>query len=373
MDFESFRNRIAHISSANSVTGSAVYFDIALSGDSIHFKRQSGGKGSINLSELYDAYLHESFLNTTILDKYICTYAESPSLAILIASGLYDKLGNRLIAMEIDEFPYQDSGVYDLQNSDEDITVSNAKAEGKFFAALGNLLDIKYVFAKSIGKPVRPDQVVLNSHYEEMGFHAEINVKFRTVLDDLESDYSMPRNSMVQHIDGMIVNHPILGTRIVEFDEEQHFTPARLVTFTALDEEEYAGLKQLYTAIINNNDYFHNSVLKKHRMKFSSDDNVPYWEDFKEMILTYGKPNNGYIKPTVGFPYLGGRIAQRAYYDLLRDLAHLSESNKNRLEPVIRIPKFLIEVICKDGFENLTMKQVQDGLKEGFRLLGCQL
>lgn len=369
MDFESFRNRIAKVNSADSVTGIAGYFDIAIRGDSVYFKRLSGGNGSISLSELFNAYLHESFLNTSVLDKYISTYAESPSFAILIASGLYDKSGNRLITPEIDELNYQESGAIDLQHSDEDISTSNTKAEGVFFAALGNMLDNKYVLAKSLGKPVRSDQLVLNSHFEEMKFPEEVNAKIRKVLDELESDYMMPRNNMVQHIDGMIVNHPTLGTRIVEFDEEQHFTPARLVTLNALAGMDYEGLAQVYSAIINNNNYFLNSVLGKHRLNFSAGDKVPAWEDFKDMVLANGKSNNGYISPKNGFPYLGGRIAQRAYYDLLRDLAHLSEFNKGRLNPAIRVPKFLIEALCKDEFGNLTMKQIQNAVIEAFKIL----
>lgn len=48
MDFESFRNRIAKVKSADSVTGSAGYFNISIRGDSIYFKRLSGGAGSIS-------------------------------------------------------------------------------------------------------------------------------------------------------------------------------------------------------------------------------------------------------------------------------------------------------------------------------------
>lgn len=372
MEYESFKRQIGSLSSAESKKGK-LYSNVQVIGDQIWFTRESGSREDLSIRELFAVYSRLDYINTTILRKYITGRMFSPSMAILKAAGLYDPSGFR-ITNRADKDAIVSSEIKVKEDfSQEQIEIHDEKAEGNFFAALGNLLDNNYVLAKTLGKPVRSDHVFLNSHFEEMKFPEDANAMIRKVLDELNSDYNMSRNSMVQHIDGMIVNHPTLGTRIVEFDEEQHFTPARLVTFTALDENDYAGLIQLYAAIINNNDYFHNSVLKKHRMKFSSDDNVPNWEDFKEMILTYSKPNNGYIRPTVGFPYLGGRIAQRAYYDLLRDLAHLSVSNKNRLEPVIRIPKFLIEVICKNGFENLTMKQVQDGLKEGFRLLGYQL
>jgi hypothetical protein len=372
MEYESFKRQIISLSSTESKQGK-LYSNVQVVGDQIWFTRESGSREDLSIRELFAVYSRLDYINTTILRKYITGLKFSPSMAILKAAGLYDPSGFRIThRAEKDAIVSSEIKVKE-DFSQEQIEIHDEKAEGKFFAALSNLLDNKYVLAKTLGKPVRSDQVFLNSHFEEMKFPEAVNAKIRVVLEELNSDYKMPRNSMVQHIDGMIVKHPTMGTRIVEFDEEQHFTPARLVTFTALDENDYAGLMQVYTAMIKNNDYFFNSVLKKHRLKFSSDDNVPNWEDFKEMILTYGKPNNGYIKPTAGFPYLGGRIAQRANYDLLRDLAHFSESNKNRLEPAIRVPKFLIEVICKDGFENLTMKQVQDGLKEGFRLMGYQL
>ncbi|MGV8111815.1 MAG: hypothetical protein AB2L17_02800 [Lentimicrobium sp.] len=372
MEYESFKMQIVSLSSAESEQGKH-YSNVQVKGDHVWYTRESGSREDLSIKQLFSVYSRLDYINTKILREYITGRKYSPSLAILKAAGLYDQSGFRLTPGAAKESMISSANKVNEAPPQVQIEFHDEKAEGKFFAALRNLLDNRYVLAKSLGKPLRSDQIVLNSHFEEMKFPEEVNARIRSVLVELESDFNMPRSSIIQHIDGIIINHPSLGTRIIEFDEEQHFTPARLVTFNALDEYDYDGLLQIYTAIINNTDYFYNSVLKKHRLKLPAGENVPSWKEFKELVWASGKSNNGYISPKNGFPYLGGRIAQRAYYDLLRDLAHLSESNKNRLNPAIRVPKFLIEVIFKDEFENLTMKQVQDGLKEGFRLLGCQL
>lgn len=39
------------------------------------------------------------------------------------------------------------------------------------------------------------------------------------------------------HFDGRLINHPQLGSRIIEFDEVHHFTPHRMKTIQLFDEE----------------------------------------------------------------------------------------------------------------------------------------
>lgn len=372
MSYESFKRQFGSLTRASSEQGKN-YTKIHLSGDDIYCTRESGSRENIKIRELFEVYNGLDYINTSILRKYISGFKFSPSLAILKAAGFYNDAGYRTSPVKLSE---QEIHIKAEAPDELDVEVEerhNDKDEGRFFAALGNMLDSKYLLAKSIGKPVRSDQVVLDSHFEAMGFPDEVNDKVRNVLDILGSDFNMPRNSMVHHIDGMIVNHPILGTRIVEFDEEQHFTPARLVTLNLLNNETYGKLIEFYTAIINNNDYFLNDVLKKHRLSFPESFVVPIWSDMKILIETYGKQNNGYISSKKGFPYLGGRIAQRAYYDLLRDLAHLSILNQDTLKPAIRIPKFLIEIVCKKDFSALSVKEIQESLiyvlkESGFEL-----
>jgi hypothetical protein len=79
-------------------------------------------------------------------------------------------------------------------------------------------------------------------------------------------------------------------TLIVEVDEIQHFTSDRL---TSLD---------LYPP----------------RTNFEFD-----VEEYRSLVVRWRKTGDGYraAKPTRDFPFAGGRRAQRAYFDALRDLA----------------------------------------------------
>jgi hypothetical protein len=93
------------------------------------------------------------------------------------------------------------------------------------------------------------------------------------------------------------------GQQIVEVDEIQHFTSDRLLTFrmypatadVAFDLQAYVGLCE-----------------------------------------SWGRTGDRYrsAKPTVDFPHPGGRRAQRAYFDAVRDVAAPAFGNG----PVIRVP-----------------------------------
>jgi hypothetical protein len=96
----------------------------------------------------------------------------------------------------------------------------------------------------------------------------------------------------------------LLGGRLLEVDEIQHFTTARLMT---LD-------------------------------RYADDASVGFDRDEYQSLCRHWAPRGGdryrASKPTVDFPRPGGRTAQRAYFDALRDLAapYLS------VGPVLRIP-----------------------------------
>lgn len=77
---------------------------------------------------------------------------------------------------------------------------------------------------------------------------------------------------------------------IVEVDETQHFTSDRLTTFG----------------------------------RYLSDEDLAYdLEAYKRVLQRWKAKGDGYraAKPAADFPWLGGRRAQRAYYDSLRDIA----------------------------------------------------
>lgn len=363
MSHEEFKKRLSTIKNATSVQGKS-YEKIHVSGDSIFYERESGSIESVSLMELFHVFQSQAFINTTILRDLITGRKFSPSLAILIESGLYDGSGRRstnLAHLSLSNHSLNEN-VPVISDIDEQ-TGRGTKAEETFFAALRNVIGQEFVIAKSLGRPISSNQVFLNSDYREMHFPEIIEKKIKNVLTELGSDLKLSSASMVHHIDGMIVNHPILGTRIIEFDEEQHFTPARLITFEALDKDEFGLQINFNKLILRNSDYFYSEVLSKHRIKQTQSDSVPDWATFKQYLAENDNPNNGYIKPKPGFPYPGGRIAQRAYYDLLRDMAHHSNFNEGKLFPIIRFPKFILEKINEKNFQSQSIKEIQSAIK----------
>jgi len=370
MTYEEFKKRLSTIKNATSVQGK-LYTQIHVSGDSIFYQRVSGSIESVRLRELFHVFQSQAFINTSILRDLITGRKFSPFHVILIELGFYDGGGRR----NTNSAPPSVS----LHSINEEVPVISdtdelpgrgTKAEETFFAALSNLLGQEFVLAKSLGRPISSNQVSLNSDYREMHFPEDIEKKIKSVLAQLGSDFNISTAKLVTHNDGMIVKNSNLGTRIIEFDEEQHFTPARLITLEALNKDELGQMIHFYELICMNSGYFYSQVLPKHRIKQAQSDSVPAWDTFKQYLSENENPNNGYIKPKPGFPYSGGRIAQRAYYDLLRDLAHHSNHNQGKLLPIIRVPKFILETINEKSFQAQSIKEIQSAINKYLSLLG---
>lgn len=66
--------------------------------------------------------------------------------------------------------------------------------------------------------------------------------------------------------------------------------------------------------------------------------------------------NNSYICPTRGLNYPGGRLAQRAVYDLMKDLFHIVEKG---YEPIIRFSIFEFEKEYGILFNQCTDEQIK--------------
>ena len=91
-----FISKVKKIQSYKSITGKATYINCYVAGDSFHFVRQNTGKAwKLNLSEAYNAYLNETFINTPILRNYMSGRVYSPTLGLLIAIKLYNNKGVR--------------------------------------------------------------------------------------------------------------------------------------------------------------------------------------------------------------------------------------------------------------------------------------
>jgi hypothetical protein len=267
---------------------------------------------------------------------------------VLKAAGFYDIDGTRItdpvspIESHSKNFSITSREMISLGHSSNQ--AFGQKDEERVFRALKELIGSQYLYAKSLGRPFNTSLVHLNSDYRLMGLPNAEELAIKSALQSLGSDFQLPQKSLTHYVDGLITEHPKLGTRVIEFDEEQHFTPARKLTLKALPGETFGELIKAYNGICKDAAYFQTEVLPKHRLKLTKMDRVPGYSEFLKMLSEVSFQNNGYIAPKKGFPFNGGRIAQRAYYDLLRDFLHWSAFNRDlNLLPIIRIPKLTIE------------------------------
>ena len=313
--------------------------------------RESGNSVKISVDELYSIYYNCSFINTNIVRSYITGRMFSPAVAILIASGFYDNSGHRNSTVETIEKTVP-VPVTELPKTSE---TSKESDETRFFKALESLFP-GYIISKSVNRTVSDKEVFLNDDYRLMELSKETENDFNIILMQLNSDFGFSGKSLSSYIDGCIYNHPVLGSRIVEFDEEQHFSPARLISLNAVNSDDCKFLS-IYKTLLRKEDIY-SSFLKKHRLKLSTNKLLSFDELIDEVNQTDGVTENGYIAPKNGFNYTGGRIAQRAYYDLLRDLAHLSAKN-NLLKPILRFPKVLFEIKFKKPFSGLSEDEIK--------------
>jgi len=163
------------------------------------------------------------------------------------------------------------------------------KAQKRFICALSSAIEMDVDIANS--KLVYAD-------YRMNGYtdHTIIELLER-LKESLHSTYDF--SNRCTPVDGIIRNHKLLGTRVVEFDEFQHFTAQR----------------KLSIAIAN---AYHPLDFHKRYLNFL---------DNAEVIAECEKVTRrtGFRKPVHGFQYAGGRMSQRAYFDTMKDYVHLSE------------------------------------------------
>ncbi len=144
----------------------------------------------------------------------------------------------------------------------------------------------------------------------------------------------------------------------MEFDEEQHFTPARKDTLMHLETIISDLYVSEYLVICNDLDYLNDAVLKKNRIKNRLSILPENHKAFIQWLQESDEKISGYIEPKRGFDYPGGRIAQRAYYDSLRDTAHLSPKNKS-FQPPLRFAKKQFEDAYHQDFKDLSIDQLR--------------
>jgi hypothetical protein len=222
------------------------------------------------------------------------------------------------------------------------------KDETIFFSAFNRLLGEEWLLSKSIQKPISSADVFLSDDFRDYAFPKSIENNFEELLEVLKSNYSFSSKSLSHYLDGLIKNHPIIGSRIIEFDEEQHFTPAFRNAIMVQSKSIDQKFLKFYLEILTDVNSLNVQTLKKHRINSRFQKIPKSYNQFLEALKN--ERVSGYIEPKEnGFEYLGGRIAQRAYYDCLRNVAHLSSKNKG-LQPIIRFPKKFFEDASKKRF-----------------------
>ncbi len=350
-----FIRRLNLISSATSVTGKT-YRAIRVEGRYVTFIRR--GKFSpeeIHIDELYDLYVHEDVRNPTIAKKYISGRSQSPAAAIL---DVLDKH----IEQESIQGPGEEATA-DGTDIPKPKTLAGTKKkrtkdEARFFQAFSALAGKEFIVSKSIGKPITQSDVFLSDNYLDYDFDHHVIDCYKSILQALNSDGSFSSASLSRYVDGLVIGHPVLGTRIVEFDEEQHFTPARKDTLKFLKTILPDIYVSEYLNICNDPDYLNDAVLKKNRIKNRLSILPDTHNEFIQWLQESDERISGYIEPKKGFDYPGGRIAQRAYYDSLRDTAHLSPKNKSFQAP-LRFAKKQFEDIYNQNFKDLSIDQLR--------------
>jgi hypothetical protein len=80
-----------------SKTKQASYTAFKLQNDILSFHRVNPKTDwELNISELYDIYCNEGFINTSVIKSITKGRVNPPSVAILMAIDLIDKNGNRI-------------------------------------------------------------------------------------------------------------------------------------------------------------------------------------------------------------------------------------------------------------------------------------
>jgi hypothetical protein len=214
-----------------------------------------------------------------------------------------------------------------------------------------------------LGKHLQAGFVTLPRQIEFADLTPALSEMMKQINSVLMKDGDAGKGTLVARLDGFVYKHPVLGTRIVEFDEEQHFTPARKETLKLLQGHVQSVYIKDYLELCDNLDYFNQSVLPKHRVRLTLEQLPESFAAFQKLLVDEGVKEMGFVARKAGFLFLGGRVAQRAYYDTLRDIAHLLPNNRRLLEP-IRISKYEIEKITGKKMESSSINILADAIRK---------
>lgn len=358
LDKSSFVAQINALEKATSVQGK-IYHSISVDGDFVRFTRQ--GKSSserINLEELFELYKSVDYPTNQEARKYISGRVQSPAVSIINALG---KAGS-VSSTKTQQAPLVIQSVKSRPKKASTKSAKIDKDETRFFEAFAEVVGRDYLLSKSINKPIDSSNAFLSDDFKKYNFVIAINSNFEEFLKELDSNFNFSGKSLAHNIDGLLVNHPTLGSRIVEFDEEQHFSPSLYFALLKQAKEFELEFTSYYQTVLKDVNYLNSEVLRKNRIKQIFSGYPVSHNDFIEALKN--EKVSGYTKPKEnGFNYKGGRIAQRAYYDALRNAAHHSPMNKN-FSPILRFPKKYFEDKAGTKFSNLANTQIKSAIKD---------
>jgi hypothetical protein len=356
MDLNHFKQKLSKIKVATSVQEKK-YNSIRVIGNDIKFVRDTKTKSEkISINELFNLFINKNGINTSIAKSYISGRVQSPAVAIL--NELKSKATNNITKNIIDDI--QEKPI--KENKSQKQPNDKIKDETIFFIALSELIGKDYLLSKSIGKPINSSHIFLTNNFKDYNFGKETNDCYSEVLTSLKSNKLFSSDSLSHYVDGLIIKHPVIESRIVEFDEEQHFTPARKDTLKYLTNILSDNYFTTFKDICDNINYLNEFVLKKHRIKNKLKNIPKSFIKFIEWLELSGEKSSRYISSKNGFEFLGGRIAQRAYYDCLRDTAHLSNKN-NSLKSPLRFAKKIFEDGTEMKFADIPILKIKEIIK----------
>ena len=318
MNFEEFKEKFKQIRVASSEQGK-LYTNVQVAGNYIHFTRESGSREQINISELFEAYNKESFINTTILRNYITGRKFSPSLAFLKTAGFYDSIGNRVHNPKASVYT---NNIYETTVKNGGVSVDNTLHKLEPIAlSISQYLEKKFKKPASYRMEYSPDWLTGVPNKDILKDHWDLVKKVYSSLVEnkyeLEEQLKLVKRPGKQYFD-IWFNDPYYFA--VEFDEDQHFNQFRATTL-----EYYAD----FECGINLADYQkYCNVVKK-----------PGTSGFQRL-----KTPDPLFPPMLPNEKQDNRIRQRAFRDLLKDLLPVAMDYC----PTVRIPYHVVNK--KNGF-----------------------